>query len=573
VTSPPTVWSVLGIDTTGDQIAIRRAYASRLKVTHPEDDPQGFQRLRAAYEQALRWAASQTAKSSMPIAARTSQATNRVEAPALAVQAPVEDAAAASPHHAPPSDIQTALVALRDSLKADASAEASAATEENLTRVLGLATLLDLTRQGEVEHTVARVLLESVPRSDPLLRRAAERFGWTSNERGGRNQAFSRVCDRLRARDLETALHSGEHWMSAAYRALTRAPRPLEWRLRAMVFGLGEEVRALLDKCEVERLWLGPSLNRGALAWWQTYFSEPHMTRGSLAFAGGVGVLGFFVALGREPGFPPRLLQDVAVGIASAVGVLLVRRYMVDWPLMFVRRRWSKGLPASVRFGWFPTSLVLLGVAGFLPSHLSLYAVLPLALAAFFWSFVVQEWEARNLARADRLRVLWPRVLVNVPMAAWLINACVTPGCFGCALTGFAAAGASFSGNDVLANAWRVDPSPAQRRLMLGSLLLAAILLAAGLWMHWLQPSRAEVAVVAGLVLLQRPMSTSLTSDLLKLRYYILFGGLFVIPGVMAAFDPTFREPVQLYGMWFTVGVIVSLVMVALHERGLIGSD
>jgi hypothetical protein len=542
-------------------------------LTHPEDDPQGFQRLRAAYEQALRWAASQTAKSSVPIAPPTTQPASRTEGAASPDQSPPQAAPAAPPGQTPPSDIQVALVALRDSLKADASAEASIAREENLTRVLSLATSLDVTRQGEVEHTMARVLLESVPRSDPLMRRAAERFGWTSNERGGRNQAFSRVCDRLRARDFEAALQSSEHWMSAAYRALTRAPRPLEWRLRAVVLGLDEGVRALLDKCEVERLWLGPSLNRDALAWWQKYFNEPHITRGSLAFAGGVGVLGFFVALGRDPGFPPRLLQDVAVGIASAVAVLLIRRYMVDWPLMFVRRWWSKGLPTPVRIGWFPTSLVLLGVAGFLPSQLSLYAVLPLALATFFWSFVVQEWEARNLARADRLRVLWPRVLVNVPMAAWLINACVTPGCFGCALTGFAAAGASFSGNDVLANAWRVDPSPAQRQLMLGSLLIAAILLAAGLWMHWLQPSRAEVAVVAGLVLLQRPMSTSLTSDLLKLRYYILFGGLFVIPGVIAAFDPTFREPVQLYGMWFTIGVIVSLVMVALHQRGLIGSD
>lgn len=43
-------WAVLGIDPTTDESVIKKAYAKQLQVHHPEEDPEGYQLLREAYE-------------------------------------------------------------------------------------------------------------------------------------------------------------------------------------------------------------------------------------------------------------------------------------------------------------------------------------------------------------------------------------------------------------------------------------------------------------------------------------------------------------------------------------------
>lgn len=49
-------WSQLGLPGPSELPEIRRAYAEKLKITHPEDDPEGFQRLHSAYQLASRMA-------------------------------------------------------------------------------------------------------------------------------------------------------------------------------------------------------------------------------------------------------------------------------------------------------------------------------------------------------------------------------------------------------------------------------------------------------------------------------------------------------------------------------------
>lgn len=47
-------WTLLGLAPTGDEREIKRAYARKLKVTRPDDDPVAYQALREAYDWALR---------------------------------------------------------------------------------------------------------------------------------------------------------------------------------------------------------------------------------------------------------------------------------------------------------------------------------------------------------------------------------------------------------------------------------------------------------------------------------------------------------------------------------------
>jgi hypothetical protein len=47
------LWSVLGIDPTQDAAELKRAYARQVKIHSPEADPEGFQKLRHAYETLL----------------------------------------------------------------------------------------------------------------------------------------------------------------------------------------------------------------------------------------------------------------------------------------------------------------------------------------------------------------------------------------------------------------------------------------------------------------------------------------------------------------------------------------
>ena len=56
-------WLILGIKPTADRAIIRAAYAKKTHACHPEEDPEGFAELHAAYSEAMRYARAQSRRS------------------------------------------------------------------------------------------------------------------------------------------------------------------------------------------------------------------------------------------------------------------------------------------------------------------------------------------------------------------------------------------------------------------------------------------------------------------------------------------------------------------------------
>ncbi len=78
-------WSILGIEPTTNKKVIQQAYADKLKIYHPEDDPVGFQNLRDAYRSAIAYAKNQS------VSGRTVQIPERVFTGNTLQKRPIEE--------------------------------------------------------------------------------------------------------------------------------------------------------------------------------------------------------------------------------------------------------------------------------------------------------------------------------------------------------------------------------------------------------------------------------------------------------------------------------------------------
>jgi hypothetical protein len=275
---------VLGLAAGASEADIRRAYAQRLKTTHPEDDPEGFKELRAAYETALeeaRYRAHRTAVESVDeeeAGEEDEEEDESVDAEPAASAPEVEAAAE-------PEAESVASPVREEDLHAEACNRFVAALQGGgnaddinaaLDAVLTSSALDNIHTYNRTEIWLARVLTSAGPASYPVLDRIISYFRW-DQQTDHRNWAAGAVLDLRRRIPLERAstqflqrVRDRRHEFHRAYMETTRAPSTRSFLSRAWSLRNHNLVDRFLAHVDTRAPLAMQELNAEAVHWWRT---------------------------------------------------------------------------------------------------------------------------------------------------------------------------------------------------------------------------------------------------------------------------------------------------------------
>lgn len=553
------IWAKLGIEPTGDVAEIRRAYARALKRTHPEDDPEGFAELRAAYEAALGWAQTAPAASAMPAtpavsvapAMPASPAKQQTAAPVEAPQAQLEDPDLVL--------LRREFQCLQESLAAE-PAHSPESLQSRLDDCLRSRALETIAVSLAFEDALAGVLWVHRVRADALIERAVTHFGWReARRRQGPCLALAAYADHVRP------LREARDGQPGAYGALTSPPRgTFLWR-QILGYRLDRQVHPVWRSLSAVAKTLPAAVNRQAFDWWSRYFTRPHPQPLLIQLAAILILLGGLAGLvvGSDSSRPG---QGALLGcLAGALtGFVLTGAYLaaVDWPRHWLKDRRRASTPLG-KLGWMPATLGLCLLAGSAPDTvIGRSGIGLLASAVFLWAIIVTP-EAGLGTPEQIVQRLWGKLLTNVPLGVWWVALRAADPRFPTVVmwwTLVAAMGAFAFGVPALFVEYRrALTAGMQRAARLGMAAISAAA-ALGLWLWpvapaWRGPLLMGMAVI---VLLQRVPALALTPLQLRWRYYLTVptSVVLVVPLSSAGSVGAFR----LCGALYMSGVVVCML-------------
>ncbi|MEP7004396.1 MAG: hypothetical protein ABI810_00330 [Sphingomonas bacterium] len=396
------IWKILEIPHGSDRDAIRRAYAKKLRLTNPEDDPEGFKTLRAAYETALRhleyqpWHDVDNADEAADenedvITATEPHAWNEPQPgtrhdPRQSVE-PELDAMLAA-REAELDALRAAMAELEKSLRGPWRPDDSALVGQ-LDAILRSPALAEIRIRTDVEPWLADLLAETIPHSDAVLLQAIQAFGWLDGDRRrGFNPAIAVVLDRLDEWRLIEGLNRPSHVHHAAWRSLTHPPGPWwRWRLAAFKPGMIAGIEIFLGiRGEVAR-GLRYSYRKESVERWQRFLAKPRMTLGILALMP-LAFLGL-LALGTLISNTSTADSPLFIGGMSAIAFAMP--FAVLFLLSRWRQRWRERFdhPRLGSDGWLTGCFALPFIAMALPPpYWPALVALP-AIGIAIWAYIV----------------------------------------------------------------------------------------------------------------------------------------------------------------------------------------